>query len=72
MANQDYLSELIDLRREVIHQWLVNHAEHCGASLAQPFPHEGDCQWPLPSLIQKLGSEEIHSYILEASLTGGE
>lgn len=42
--------EKLELRREVMRQWLTNHFENCGA-IVPPWPHEGDCQWPIPSVV---------------------
>lgn len=43
-------SELDALRAALYDQWETNHAEHCG-HINQPYPHEGLCHWPLPSLL---------------------
>ena len=53
------------LRRELMSQWLTDHAEHCGA--LPPWPHEGDCQWPMPTV---LSEEASAAYLLLLELSG--
>ena len=63
MADCNSFDELLELRREVMRQWMVNHAEHCGKDITQPFPHEGHCQWPIPPVILSLHPGEVHLLI---------
>ena len=68
MTNCNCSNELLELRRELMRQWFTNHAEHCGVTIAPPCPpHEGDCQWTIPPVIQKLPPNEVYLLLLEAS-----
>ncbi len=66
MTNKDCTTEILELRREVMRQWLTNHAEHCGVPV-QLFPHKGDCQWTIPSVISDLSHNEVYLLLLEVS-----
>ena len=43
------------LRKELLEQWEYNHSEHCQFK----WPHDGICNWPLPTLIQKEEASEV-------------
>jgi len=43
--------EVAALKVELVNQWLSNHYEHCGHRLTAPWPHAGDCHWPLPDVL---------------------
>ncbi len=67
MANKNCFSEILELRREVLRQWSVNHAEHCGVTITPPFPHNGDCQWNIPQLLKSVSPNEVYLLLLEVS-----
>jgi hypothetical protein len=58
--------EIRALRLELMSQWITNHAEHCGVTVP-PWPHRGGCQWPLPSTLSALPSDEVRLLFLEVS-----
>jgi hypothetical protein len=57
------LEEELNLKKELIKQWAFNHAEHCGV-IIPPWPHAGECQWPLPAVISP---SEAYLLLLSAS-----
>ena len=59
-------SEVVELRKEVLRQWLVNHGDNCGAFIP-PWPHEGDCQWPMPEVLAALSPNEVLRLLLAIS-----
>jgi hypothetical protein len=58
--------EIRELRAELIRQWAANHHEHCGA-LMPPWPHAGDCHWPLPPVIAAVEPSRVLRILLSAS-----
>lgn len=66
MLSENQLTEILELRREVMRQWFTNHAEHCGA-VVPPWPHAGDCQWPIPSVILANSPSMVYLLLLEVS-----
>ena len=66
MVTENCASEKLELRREVMRQWFTNHAEHCGA-IVPPWPHHGDCQWPIPPVILATSPSEAYLLLLEVS-----
>ncbi len=65
MLNKNWSSEILELRREVIRQWFINHAEHCGVPITSPFPHNGDCQWDIPQVLKSVSPNEIAAALSE-------
>lgn len=61
-----WAAERLALRREVMHQWFMNHAEHCGHRIP-PWPHTGDCHWPMPPVMVAMAPSEVYLLLLEAS-----
>lgn len=60
-------SEVTSLRLEVVKQWTINHYELCGHCIL-PWPHEGMCHFPLPTVIEKnLTPSEVYLLLLAAS-----
>jgi len=49
-----------ELKKDSVDQWASNHYEHCGVPIP-PWPHEGDCQWPIPAT---LASSEVFNLLL--------
>jgi hypothetical protein len=64
--NENGSAELVELRREVLRQWLINHAEHCGV-IVPPLPHGGDCQWPIPAVLLATSRSDLYLLLLEVS-----
>jgi len=66
-AKPEYTDELLrhnlDLKKELLRQWMFNHAEHCGA-IIPPWPHAGECQWRPPEIISP---SEVYLLLLLAS-----
>jgi hypothetical protein len=57
---QSIVREWGDLRSELIDQWIMNHAEHCGShipvgSVICP-DVDTHCGWPLPAILAKPAS----------------
>jgi len=65
-APQRVERETLELRRELMSQWLMNHAEHCGVGVP-PWPHDGGCHWPIPPVLSALSPNEVYLLLLEAS-----
>jgi hypothetical protein len=57
VENKD--DEIYKLRIALVGEWLSNHAEHC----EEDWPHEGDCRWPIPSM---LPSSVVSEFLLES------
>ena len=53
-GEQALKTENAELRAELQRQWEYNHAEHCG----KPWPHQGDCYWPLPDSLADSGESQ--------------
>ena len=66
MVTKNCGAEKLELRREVMRQWFTNHAEHCGV-VVPPWPHDGDCQWPIPPVILATLPSEVYLLLLEVS-----
>jgi hypothetical protein len=45
----DPAERIAQLERELVEQWWMNHAEHCGHSW--PHPSGAFCGWPLPAIL---------------------
>jgi len=48
LPSQDLEAHIASLRAELWRQWEYNHAEHCG----KPWPHEDECYWPPPGVLE--------------------
>lgn len=67
LAAEGYaMSEIEELRQEVVNQWYSNHLEHCGFNVI-PWPHHHECCWPLPPVIAALDPNEVYLLLLEVS-----
>ena len=58
--------ENLELKKQLMEQWWTNHADHCGAQ-AIPWPHDGECKWPLPEAFSTASPSEIYLLLLLAS-----
>jgi hypothetical protein len=47
--------ENTQLKKELIEQWMSNHAEHCQRN----WPHKGICKWSIPLSLSKETPNEI-------------
>ena len=62
---EELVAENVDLREQLMDQWLSNHAEHCGANVP-PWPHPGMCHWPMPPALRRhMSASEVYSLLLE-------
>ena len=59
-------AEIDELRLELARQWLEAHADHCGAA-TPPWPHLGECQWPLPQALRRMPPNAVYLLLLQAS-----
>ena len=55
-----------ELQEELMREWMINHAEHCGV-IIPPWPHRGDCQWPMPKSLEAMSPSEVYLLLLLAS-----
>lgn len=63
---QDLVSENLELKKQLVREWLINHAEHCGSQIP-PWPHSGICHWPLPEALASASLSEVYLLLLLAS-----
>ena len=63
--NDETKNETQELKFALMDQWFTNHAEHCGGIPA--WPHQGDCYWPMPSILAK---EPNVAYLLLRKVLG--
>lgn len=61
------VSENVNIYQELVSQWITNHAEHCGIPISAPWPHRGDCQWPMPLVLREVSPSEVYLLLLLAS-----
>jgi hypothetical protein len=66
MTQEQLIKQTLILRKELADQWLTNHSEHCGVSVP-PWPHKGDCHWPLPAILASMSPSEVYLLLLLVS-----